>query len=284
MSARHRRLLEKHTLGPNTLQFVVREAECPALSAQHIAHVGIGDGAVPLHIVRTHLSGAYLHGTLGGQGRMLLDGRWQPHRLGQTSLAPAHVLHAFRAIAASRWQYCWVRYSPAAPISTRTTVAPVLTEFDARPLGHAIMGLYFEVRQGGDAASCQLWVDAIVRYVDRFVAPWREEARLVRVWGAVQEDLGRRWSLDELAGIARTSREHLRRLCQRSLGRSPMQQLTNIRVQHAAHLLATTELKIDAIAREVGYVNPFAFSNIFKKMTGLRPSSYRAHKVASRGA
>jgi hypothetical protein len=38
----------------------------------HIAHVGIGDGAVPLHIARTHLGGAYWHGTLGGEGRMLL--------------------------------------------------------------------------------------------------------------------------------------------------------------------------------------------------------------------
>ena len=27
---------------------------------------------------------------------MLLDGRWRPHRSGMTSLAPAHVLHAYQ--------------------------------------------------------------------------------------------------------------------------------------------------------------------------------------------
>lgn len=282
MAARHSNLLEKHILGPDTLQYIVREADCPALAAKYISHVGIGDGAVPLHIVRTNLSGAYLHGTLGGEGRMLLDGRWQQHRPGKTSLAPAHVLHAFRAIASIRWQYCWVRYTPQAPMSTRTMMAPVLTDFDARPLAHAIMGLYLEMQQARDAGSCQLWVDAIERYVDRFVAPWREEERLVRVWGTVQEDLARPWSLEDLAGIAKTSREHLRRLCQRSLGRSPIQQLTNLRVQHAAHLLATTTQKIDAISRMVGYLNPFAFSNTFKKMTGLRPSSYRARTASNR--
>lgn len=282
MGARHSNLLEKHILGPDTLQFIVREADCPALAAKHIAHVGIGDGAVPLHIVRTHLSGAYLHGTLVGEGRMLLDGRWQTHRPGKTSLAPAHVLHAFRAITSTRWRYCWVRYTPQAPLSTRTVMAPVLADFDARPLAHAIMGLYLEMQQAQDAGSCQLWVDAVERYVDRFVAPWREEERLVRVWEAVQDDLARPWSLEDLAGIARTSREHLRRLCQGSLGRSPMQQLTNLRVQHAAHLLATTTEKIDAISRMVGYLNPFAFSNTFKRMTGFRPSNYRARKESSK--
>ncbi|RZA11588.1 MAG: helix-turn-helix domain-containing protein, partial [Lysobacteraceae bacterium] len=44
---------------------------------------------------------------------------------------------------------------------------------------------------------------------------------------------------------------------------------------HAAHLLATSSEKIEAIAHAVGYVNPFAFSNTFKRLTGFRPSDYR---------
>lgn len=280
MSPSHIHLLEKHVLGPHTVHYVVQGERCPALAAKHIKHVGVGDAAVPLHIVRTHLSGAYLHGTIAGEGRVLLDGRWRKHGRGQTSLAPAHVLHAFRAVPSTRWRYCWVRYTPQAPMSMRTMLAPVLTEFDATPMAHAIMGLYVEMQQSSDAGSCQLWADAIERYVHRFVAPSREEKRLVAVWSAVQEDLARQWSLGDLAGIARTSTEHLRRLCQGSLGRSPMQQLANLRVQYAAHLLATTTYKIDAVARSVGYANPFAFSNTFKKMTGVRPSSYRARKAS----
>jgi transcriptional regulator GlxA family with amidase domain len=121
-------------------------------------------------------------------------------------------------------------------------------------------------------------VDSIERYVDRFVAPWRREQRLVAVWEAVREDLGRPWTQRDLADVARTSGEHLRRLCRASLGRSPMRQLAFLRMQHAAHLLATSDLKIDAIARVVGYANPFAFSTTFKRMTGFRPSHYRASR------
>jgi AraC-like DNA-binding protein len=43
-------------------------------------------------------------------------------------------------------------------------------------------------------------------------------------------------------------------------------------MRRAAELLATTHLKIEIIASEVGYQNPFVFSNTsFKKWTGWRP-------------
>lgn len=283
MSSRHTNLLETHIVGPHTRQFIVRAEQCPALAVQHISHVGVGDAAVPYEIVRTELSGAYLHGSLGGEGRMLLDGRWQAHRGGSTSFAPAHVLHAFHAIPSKRWQYCWVRYMPESPRSKISTMAPVLVRFDTTALSHAILGLVREVEHGADAASCALWVELIERYVERFIEPWRKEARLVTLWREVRADLARPWDLLELAAIASTSGEHLRRLCQRSLGRSPMQQLAHLRMQHAAHVLATTHLKIDAVARLVGYQNPFAFSNTFKKMTGLRPSAYRAERADAAG-
>ena len=113
MAVSHDNLSETHIVGGDTHQWIVRSDACSALRQRHIAHVGVGDAASPYRMVRTKLSGAYLHGSLGGEGRILLDGRWRPHRRGMTSLAPAHVLHAFHAIPSRRWQYCWVRYMPS---------------------------------------------------------------------------------------------------------------------------------------------------------------------------
>ncbi len=274
----HENLSEIHIIGDDTRLTIVRAEECPALVQRHIAHVGVGDAAVPYQIVRTRLTGAYLHGCLGGEGRMLLDGRWRAHGPEMTSLAPAHVLHAFHAIPSKRWQVCWVRYMPSSPRSKTGTMAPVMARFDPGPLSHAILGLDKEMRGAGDAGSCALWVDLIERYVSRFAEPWRGEERLFTVWDVVQRDLARPWTLDQLAAIARISSEHLRRLCQASLGRSPIQQLKDLRIQQAAHLLASTDAKIEAISSAVGYQNPFAFSNTFKRMTGLRPSRFRSHK------
>jgi AraC-like DNA-binding protein len=278
MAKAHADLLETHIEGPDTKLWTVRAEECPALRQRHIAHLGVGDAAVPYRIVRTKLSGAYLHGSLSGEGRMLLDGRWCPHRPGMASLAPAHVLHAFHAIPSKRWNYCWVRYMPTSPRSMVHAIAPILGHFGCRPLSHAILGLVTEMQGARDMATCALWVDLIEGYVDNFAEPWRREERLLAVWNAVRHDLSRSWTRDDLARLAGVSCEHLRRLCRDSLGRSPMQQLTILRVQHAAHQLATTNAKLEAIADSVGYCNPFAFSNVFKKVTGVRPSSFRARQ------
>lgn len=278
MPRKHDNLSETHTADGSAGVIRVRAEDCPALAQHHIAHVGERDVAVPFRIVRSDLSGAFLLGTFGGEGRMLVDGRWLRHRPGMMSLAPAHALHSFHAVASHRWQYCWVRYMPTAPRFAAWAAAPRMATFDPKPLRYAIMGLHHEIQMSADAGSLVLWVDLIERYVSRFSEPWHREERLHAVWAEVHRDLARDWSVPDLAKIACMSDEHLRRLCQRSLGRSPIQQLTYLRVQHAAHLIASSEEKIETIAQSVGYENPFAFSNTFKRMTGFRPSDYRACK------
>ena len=71
------------------------------------------------------------------------------------------------------------------------------------------------------------------------------------------------------------SQEHLRRLSRQQLGRSPIQQITHLRMRRAVSLLASTGDKVETIAREVGYENPFTFSNAFKRWTGLTPARWR---------
>jgi AraC-like DNA-binding protein len=280
MAGSHDNLSETHIVGDDTHQVILRAEEHDALAQRQISHVGVGDAAVPYKIVRTRLSGTYVHASLGGEGRMLLDGRWRPHKAGMISLAPAHVLHAFHAVPSRRWKYCWVRYMPTSPRSSINFVSPVIARFDPEPLNHAILGLLREAKAGGNTASVSLWIDLIEHYVTRFAEPLRTEDRLRSVWDAVQKDLARDWTVASLAKIAKTSGEHLRRLCQRSLGRSPMQQLTYLRMQYAAHRLATSDETIETIARDIGYQNPFAFSNTFKRMTGFRPSRYQLQHYA----
>jgi AraC-like DNA-binding protein len=279
----HGRLSETHIVGERSLQTVVRAEHCPALARRQIAHVGLIDAAAPYRIVRTHLSGTYVLASLGGEGRVLLEGRWRRHCAGMVSIAPAHVLHAFHAIPSKRWQHCWVRFMPESPRSSIGFLAPVMVRVEPEALGHAILGLDREVKAGGDAGSAMLWVELIELYVTRFAEPLRSEARLRAVWDAVQRDLAKPWSVESLAALANISGEHLRRLCQRSLGRSPMQQLTYLRMETAAHRLASSAAKVEDIAAQVGYQNPFAFSNAFKRMTGMRPSLFRTYGRARAG-
>ncbi|MBI5772575.1 MAG: AraC family transcriptional regulator [Verrucomicrobia bacterium] len=284
---------ETHVLGGRTRQWVVRADEhdrrewlkdapvCPALAQHQIAHAGVASTAAPYRVVRTKQGGAYLLACFGGEGRVLVDGRWQTCRAGMAWLLPPRILNAFQAAPGARWEFCWVRYEqPPEQRPVVSTSSPVLAKFDAEPLRAAILGLWHECRSGAAPAQIHHWVELIQNYVLRFAQPWRGDDRLWKLWEKVAADLTADWTLERLAAEAHLSREHLRRLCRRQLGRSPRHHLTYLRMRRAAELLIATDDKIETIAQNVGYVNPFVFSTTFKKWIGWRPSEHRQKPVA----
>lgn len=276
MTKTHQPLSETHIVGENTKEWVVRASQCPALRVHRILHVGIADAAVPYQMVRTNLSGTHMLACFSGEGKILLDGRWQNCKEGLACLAPPHAQHAFQAIPKSRWGFCWVRYElPLGQQPIITSISPVLAKFDPWPIHSAILGLHHECNGSGDAKLIHHWVELIHSYVLRFAQPWHLDDRLWKLWETVNQNLGDEWSLEKLARLSHYSGEHLRRLCRKELGRSPMQQVTYLRMQQAAHLLETTNYKVEAVSFAVGYKNPFVFSNTFKKWIGWRPSDYR---------
>src|SRR5205823_14714978 len=156
--------------------------------------------------------------------------------------------------------------------------APVIARFGWLPLHCAILGLIHECGGTDQPLMIQHWVELIHAYVLRFAQPMEHDDRLRLLWERVTARLADLWTLVRLAREAGYSKEHLPRLCQRQLGRSPIPQVTCLRMRRAAELLNTTERTIEAIAQDVGYENPYVFSNAFTKWIGWRPSEYRRKK------
>ena len=277
MSRKHDSLSETHILGPETKEWRVRAEDCPALAMHHISHVGVAEAAVPYEVVRMDLSGAYMLACFSGRGSILIDGRWQFCKAGSACLAPPHALLAFHAEAGPRWEFCWVRYQHQTgqkPIMSSSS--PAMTRYDPLPLRSAVLGLHQEIAGSVAPPTVSHWVEIIHLYVTRFARPWQTDDRLGHLWERVALRLEETWTLERLAQHCHLSAEHLRRLCRRELGRSPMQHVIYLRMQHAAKLLSTSEDKIETVAAAVGYENPFVFSTTFKKWVGWRPSEYRA--------
>jgi AraC family transcriptional activator of mtrCDE len=61
-----------------------------------------------------------------------------------------------------------------------------------------------------------------------------------------------------------------------SFGRPPMAVLRQLRMRHAAVLLATNNLSIDQVSYDVGYASRSSFFRAFRKAYGSDPSDYRA--------
>lgn len=255
--------------------WIVGAPVCPALLQHQIVHLGIAAMPAPFEIVRTKLGGTYFLACFGGEGQVLVDGRWKRCRPGEAFLLPPGTLHAFHTPPGQHWEFCWVRYREAPgqrPLATASS--PVLAQFDAEPLRHAIHGLHHEAANQSTPAALDRWVDLIQLYVLRFAQPAEMDRRLSRLWESVGNDLARPWTSAEMARTAHMSEKHLERLCRRELGRTPRQQLIWLRMKRAAELLTDGADKIETVASRVGYQNPFVFSTTFRRCMGWSPSQY----------
>jgi len=86
-------------------------------------------------------------------------------------------------------------------------------------------------------------------------------------------------SLDKMAGIFNLSPNHFSCLFSREIGMSFLHYLTNCRIEKAKILLMDKNYKTYEVGECVGYVNPHYFSRIFKKYSGMAPTTYRENML-----
>ncbi|MBB6431621.1 helix-turn-helix domain-containing protein [Algisphaera agarilytica] len=73
------------------------------------------------------------------------------------------------------------------------------------------------------------------------------------------------------------SYERLRKLFREKVGLPPGEYRIRRRIDRARTMIAERGLSNKAVAFELGYPDPFAFSKQFKKYVGMSPSAFRAH-------
>jgi len=83
--------------------------------------------------------------------------------------------------------------------------------------------------------------------------------------------------ISEIAERFGMERRRFSYLFERLTGLTPIQYLTEYRIGLAKELLKTSAYSIAKVAEEVGYVDSFYFSRVFKKHVKMSPSSYRKH-------
>ncbi|GGG51856.1 AraC family transcriptional regulator [Paenibacillus radicis (ex Gao et al. 2016)] len=91
-------------------------------------------------------------------------------------------------------------------------------------------------------------------------------------------------SVDELAALSGVSRYHLMRGFKERYGKSIVEYLTEVRLQHAKKLMLESGLPVSEIAERVGFRSESYFRTVFKKEVGIAPALYlrnRRRKVAA---
>ena len=249
------------------------------MKTHRISRLGWHEARVPYSRVRLKPGGSFFLACVEGEGRILLDGRWQRVTANTVSLAPPRVLNAFRAVPGKLFAFAWVRYDEPPWVKPLVGAAsPVRSSGGGADLARAIAGLRAEWEGARAPRVVHHWLSLVQEFTLRLARPWEADDRLWKLWEQVGADLAAPWSLGTLAERAHLSAEHLRRLCVKTLGRAPMHHVTYMRMQRAQQLLETTDDKLEAIAPIVGYESALVFSRAFKRWVGLNPTEYRSRR------
>ncbi|MEK3885170.1 response regulator [Paenibacillus sp. PL2-23] len=162
-------------------------------------------------------------------------------------------------------------------------------------LAYRIYGLLLEYGQGNGAslrrfdpdvyfreAVAASKVDRLASYIVeaaeslRDLAQERDRTTLARITGYIQNHYRNpALKIQDIAGEVHFSSAYLRYLFKRETKRSVWDYVTELRIEEAKYLLATSDKKRYEIANEVGYESPEHFSRMFKRYTGVSPADYR---------
>lgn len=144
------------------------------------------------------------------------------------------------------------------------------------------LGSRFAIRQNGQL----LLLEVLRAHLEQEEPPvgWLRllaDDRLGPALRLVHEQPGERWGLVELARAAGMSRTSFAERFRAVAGTPPLTYVARWRVLLAQRALRDPDVRIGALAAELGYSSDSAFSTAFKRETGVSPLGYRRQSRAS---
>ena len=91
----------------------------------------------------------------------------------------------------------------------------------------------------------------------------------------MENNVAEKISVDQLSEMFAISRRNFERRFKKATTNTPVEYLQRVKIEAAKKSLESTRENINEVMYNVGYSDSKAFRNMFKKITGLSPVSYR---------
>ncbi|KTC53470.1 AraC family transcriptional regulator [Pseudomonas fluorescens ABAC62] len=205
-----------------------------------IAHVG---NSTDLFMI----SGLF---TYGDEARLLLEGLPPVVRISARSAQGSVLRWCLEQLA---WEY-----------ASASLGAALMTEHLAQMMLVQILRLY----QSSLGASTAGWLAAL------------SDPRLAPVFAHVHANPARRWTLAEMASVAKQSRSTFALHFKQRVGVAPQAYLTRWRMHLAVKALNSSASSVSSIGQSLGYQSDSAFGSAFKRQMNCSPREYRERNCA----
>lgn len=83
------------------------------------------------------------------------------------------------------------------------------------------------------------------------------------------------WNVEKLAEETALSKSRFQHLYKQIYGTTVISDIISSRIEHAKHLLLTTDISVKSIAERCGYSNDVHFVRQFKQRTGVTPGQFK---------
>ena len=104
---------------------------------------------------------------------------------------------------------------------------------------------------------------------------WKPDALFLKFLELVRANFKNNYSLSQLAQILGTTEAKLNEQAKLHTGRTAQNVIYGLVASEAKRLLTYQNLSVKEVAYELGFNDPFYFSNFFKKYTHVSPKSYQ---------
>ncbi|GHJ37524.1 AraC family transcriptional regulator [Streptomyces sp. TS71-3] len=179
---------------------------------------------------------------------------------------PATTWHGFTALAALAGAGGW----DAAPLPPLNTAAPQAVAVEACRLA---LERFHEAPTTLDLV--RFWTEMVPLLPEAAPAPSGAPGWLVATCAAMREEEHLRAGLPRMLALAHVSPAHLSRTMRRHLRTTPTAFLGELRLRHAATLLATTEAPVTEIAERCGFGSASYFTRCFHRTHQVAPRDFR---------
>lgn len=215
-----------------------------------------------------------------GSGCMQAGDEKFPLEVGKIYVLPPHVQHHIQSSADGMTTYELKFHSngDAVPqfsmiIDLDGTHAESIFKGMFNEVAHMHVG--YEEMLSVKLEELHLWMLRVSTNADAKDMPSTYSQTFSNVIFYMEHHLEEEVSLKTLADIAHMEKIYFLKKFKSEVGTTPANYLRRLRINQSKKLLINSEFNITQIASAVGFQSVHHFSNVFKKLVGMRPSEYK---------